>query len=96
MFIHWGLYAIPDTGEWTTNKRNIPAEGDAKLADEFIPKHFAAATWAQVAKDAGMNYVVLIACHHGGFALSDSAASFRTTHIYDHMKPAGRNRPVWF
>jgi alpha-L-fucosidase len=26
MFIHWGLYAIPATGEWTMFNQKIPAE----------------------------------------------------------------------
>ena len=77
MFIHWGLYAIPATGEWTMSKKNIPAEEYAKLADEFTPKHFDGRTWAQTAKDAGMNYMVLTARHHDGFALWDSAASYQ-------------------
>ena len=26
MFIHWGLYAIPATGEWSMTRRNIPTK----------------------------------------------------------------------
>jgi alpha-L-fucosidase len=77
MFIHWGLYAIPATGEWTMFNQKIPAEEYAALADEFIPKHFDARKWARVAKEAGMNYTVLTARHHDGFALWDSAASYQ-------------------
>jgi len=76
MFIHWGLYAIPATGEWTMFRKNVPAEKYAKLADEFVPKHFDGKAWAKAAKDAGMKYMVLTARHHDGFALWDSPASY--------------------
>ncbi len=75
MFIHWGLYSIPATGEWTMFRKNIPAEEYAKLADEFVPSHFDANAWARAAKDAGMKYMVLTARHHDGFALWDSPSS---------------------
>ena len=77
LFIHWGLYAIPGTSEWTMFKQNIPAEEYARLADEFVPQHFDPRAWAQAAKSAGMNYMVLTARHHDGFALWDSPASYQ-------------------
>lgn len=76
MFIHWGLYAIPARSEWVMHKENIPVEEYAKLADEFIPQNFDAEKWAQIAKDAGMRYMVLTARHHDGFALWDSPSSY--------------------
>jgi len=75
MFIHWGLYAIPATGEWSMTRNHIPAQVYDKFADEFIPKHFDGRAWAKTAKEAGMNYMVLTARHHDGFALWDSPAS---------------------
>jgi len=77
MFIHWGLYAIPATGEWTMFNQKIPAEEYAKLADQFNPKHFSATEWAKVAKEAGMKYMVMVARHHDGFALWNSPSSYR-------------------
>ena len=77
MFIHWGLYAIPATGEWTMFNQKIPASEYAKLADRFNPQHFNADAWAKVAKDAGMKYMVLTARHHEGFALWNSPASYK-------------------
>lgn len=74
MFIHWGLYAIPAKGEWVQWNDQIPNEEYAKLADEFKGEKFNAAEWAQVAKDAGMKYMVLTARHHDGFALFDTKA----------------------
>ena len=76
MFIHWGLYAIPARGEWVMHNEKIPASEYAKLSDEFAPKHFDGAAWAQAAKDAGMKYMVLTTRHHDGFALWDSSASY--------------------
>jgi alpha-L-fucosidase len=76
MFIHWGLYAIPARGEWVMHNEKIPAAEYAKLADEFVPKHFDAARWAQIAREAGMRFMVLTARHHDGFALWDSPSSF--------------------
>ncbi|MBW4888768.1 alpha-L-fucosidase [Mucilaginibacter sp. HMF5004] len=77
MFIHWGLYAIPATGEWTMFNQKIPADEYAKLADQFKPKNFDANVWAKVAKDAGMKYMVMVSRHHDGFAMWNSAASYR-------------------
>src|SRR5689334_18892474 len=46
MFIHWGLYAIPATGEWTMFNQKISVNEYAKLADQFNPRHFSADAWA--------------------------------------------------
>ena len=69
MFIHWGLYAIPGRGEWVQWNEQIPVNEYAKLADEFNPTNFNPNTWAELAKAAGMKYVVLTSRHHDGFAL---------------------------
>lgn len=75
MFIHWGLYSIPARGEWVQWNEQIPRTEYAKLAEQFHPEHFSAEKWAQVAKEAGMKYVVLTARHHDGFALFDDPGS---------------------
>ncbi len=77
MFIHWGLYSILGTGEWSMFNQKIPAEEYAKLADKFNPKHFSGDAWAKVAKDAGMKYMVMVARHHDGFALWNSPGSYQ-------------------
>lgn len=71
MFIHWGLYAIPGRGEWVQWNEKIPVGEYAKLADRFQPDHFNPDEWAQLAKAAGMKYMVLTARHHDGFAMFD-------------------------
>ncbi|MFD2163014.1 alpha-L-fucosidase [Paradesertivirga mongoliensis] len=87
MFIHWGLYTIPATGEWTMFNQKIPAEEYAKLADEFKPRSFSGKRWASIAKDAGMKYMVMVARHHDGFALWDSPASWND---FNSMETAAR------
>ncbi len=76
LFIHWGIYAVPAKGEWYQHFAKIPNEEYAKYADRFNPKHFSADAWVAVAKAAGMQYVVLTARHHDGYALWDSPASY--------------------
>jgi alpha-L-fucosidase len=71
MFIHWGLYAIPGRGEWVQWNERIPVGEYAKLADQFQPRQFNPDAWAELAKSAGMKYMVLTARHHDGFALFD-------------------------
>jgi alpha-L-fucosidase len=85
MFIHWGLYALPagewkgkyvrGIGEWIMFREKIPAAEYGKLAGEFNPVKFSGAEWAQLAKDAGMRYLVITSKHHDGFAMYGSRAS---------------------
>ena len=85
MFIHWGLYAVPageykgerveGIGEWIQAHLNIPKQEYEKFADEFNPVRFDAAEWVRLAKNAGMNYIVITSKHHDGFALFDSKGS---------------------
>ncbi|MFY9234142.1 MAG: alpha-L-fucosidase [Fimbriimonadaceae bacterium] len=83
MFIHWGLYSIP-AGEWGNSKTHaewimetakIPVEEYEKLLARFNPVKFDANAWAKMAKDAGMQYMVITTKHHDGFALFDSKTS---------------------
>jgi alpha-L-fucosidase len=85
LFIHWGLYAIPagewkgqrvpGIGEWIMNRARIPVAEYEQLARQWNPVKFDAEAWVQLAKDAGMKYVVITAKHHDGFALYDSKVS---------------------
>ena len=75
MFIHWGLYAIPARGEWVMNRSKIPVAEYAKFAGQFNPVKFNADEWARIAKEAGMNYMVITAKHHDGFAMYGSKVS---------------------
>ena len=82
LFIHWGLYAvpagewkgkrIPGIGEWIMNRAKIPVREYEGLAKQFNPVKFNADQWVQLARDAGMKYIVITSKHHDGFALYDS------------------------
>jgi alpha-L-fucosidase len=85
MFIHWGLYSIPagtwngkqipGIGEWIMNNASIPVAEYKALASQFNPTSFSARDIVALAKAAGMNYIVITAKHHDGFAMSHSANS---------------------
>ena len=85
LFIHWGLYAIPagewegkylrGIGEWIMSRFKIPVKEYSKLTGQFNPVKFNADEWTQLAKDAGMKYMVITSKHHDGFAMFHSKAS---------------------
>ena len=80
MFIHWGLYAVPageykgntNFGEWIMQEAQIPKAEYEKFAAQFNPQKFNADEWVQMAKNAGMKYIVITSKHHDGFCLWDS------------------------
>jgi alpha-L-fucosidase len=82
MFIHWGLYAklagewkgkrYYGSGEWIMNQAKISVKDYKKVAESFNPIKFNAEEWSQLAKDAGIKYMVITAKHHEGFAMYDS------------------------
>jgi alpha-L-fucosidase len=76
LFIHWGLYSLLGRGEWVMHNEQIPAQEYARLADQFNPRGFDAAQWAEIALNSGAKYSVMVARHHDGFALWDSPASY--------------------
>jgi alpha-L-fucosidase len=72
MFIHWGLYSILGREAWVMGDEDIPLENYERLATQFQPPPNAAQAWAQLARDAGMRYMVMTTKHHEGFCLFDS------------------------
>ena len=56
-------------GEWIMRNDNIPVAEYAAYAKQFDPEKFDANAWVQIAKDAGMRYIVITAKHHDGFAM---------------------------
>ena len=84
LFIHFGPYAI-NSGVWkndtlpvTTHAEflrmafKIPKEEYHLYASEFNPYSFDAKEIVDLAKEAGMNYIVITAKHCDGFAMFDS------------------------
>ena len=91
MFIHWGLYAqpagewngkeIPGISEWIMLRAQIPVNDYENIAQTFNPVKFDADAWVEMAKNAGMKYIVITSKHHDGFAMFHSLAS--KYNIYD-------------
>lgn len=72
MFIHFGPVSL--TGKeigWSRGDETPVAVYD-NLYKQFNPTNFNADTWASIARDAGMKYVVLTTKHHDGFCLWDT------------------------
>ena len=82
MFIHWGVYSVPagtykgkrvpGIGEWIMNRGKIPVAEYKQFARQFNPVRYDPDAWVQLAKEAGMKYIVITSKHHDGFALFDS------------------------
>lgn len=75
LFIHWGPFSIPGSGEWVMNNRNITVANYTRLKDFFNPIDFNPQEWVSTAKQAGMKYITLITRHHDGFSLWDTKYS---------------------
>ena len=75
LFIHWGPFSIPGSGEWVMNDRNITVKNYTRLEKFFNPIDFNAAQWVSMAKNGGMKYVTLITRHHDGFSMFDTKYS---------------------
>ncbi|MCK9414703.1 MAG: alpha-L-fucosidase [Prolixibacteraceae bacterium] len=85
MFIHWGVYAVPagvyngkdidGIGEWIMNRGKIPTAEYQAYAKQFNPVKYNPEAWVQMAKDAGMKYLVITSKHHDGFTLFETKAS---------------------
>ena len=73
MFIHWGAYSAGARGEWVMNRERISKEEYIRdFVSGFTARDYDPVKWARLAKKCGMEYAVLTARHHDGFALWDS------------------------
>ncbi len=83
MFIHWGLYSIPagvykdrtDHAEWFLETTHMPVSEYEKYAAGFNPVKFNAREWVDIARNAGMKYIVITSKHHDGFGMFRSEAT---------------------
>jgi alpha-L-fucosidase len=83
LFIHWGPVSLKGTeigwsrggerrGRKDKSTGSIPVEIYDNLYKHFNPVKFDADEWVQMAKDAGMKYLVFTSKHHDGFSMFDS------------------------
>jgi hypothetical protein len=83
MFVHWGPVSIVGTeigwsragerrGRHDKATGNVPIEVYDNLYRMFNPVKFNPDQWVQLAKDAGMKYLVFTTRHHDGFTNFDS------------------------
>ena len=87
MFIHWGPYSllagewkgrrvpVGSEAEWIMQRFNIPVKEYREMARGMNPVNFNAVQWVNLAKSAGMKYLVITAKHHDGFAMYHSQVS---------------------
>ncbi len=89
LFMHWGIYSIPGIVEsWSINSEDaswIPRDSTLHyeeykrwyfdLNKSFNPVNFNPEQWANLARKAGMRYVVFTTKHHDGFAMFDTRQS---------------------
>lgn len=87
IIIHWGLYAVPGiieswalcSEDWIERDSTMAYDDFKKwywgLKKDFNPVNFNPQSWAQVAKEAGMRYLVFTTKHHDGFAMFDTQQS---------------------
>ena len=69
IFLHWGLYAMLATGEWTMTNKGLNYKEYAKLAGGFYPSRFSAKEWVSQIKASGAKYICFTTRHHEGFSM---------------------------
>lgn len=70
MFVHYGLYSMLNSGEWTLHTNHRDVNEYKKLADTF--KCVGIADIVNTAKKAGCKYVCITTRHHDSFSLYDT------------------------
>lgn len=99
MFIHWGVYSGAEGvwkgekhrndnnyAEWIQYRNRIDKIEYLSLLDRFRWDRIDPEQWVILAKNAGINYVVITAKHHDGFSLWDSKASNYDVSDYTNPK----------
>jgi alpha-L-fucosidase len=80
MFIHWGAYSLAGVEAswpimaptWFPQSRSISERDYVELPKRFNPTQYDAQAWVQLAKQAGMRYMVMTSKHHDGFCMFDA------------------------
>lgn len=106
MFIHWGLYSAAGGNwegkqypqhysEWIQTWGRIPSSAYGQvLKPQFTAAKLDADQWAELAKKAGMKYVVLTSRHHDGFSIFNSQQPFALNNPITggtNISPEGRD-----
>ena len=78
MFIHWGPYSLASVeASWPIMKPdpkwNITEAEYDSLYKRFNPVQYDPAAWVNLAKQAGMRYMVFTTKHHDGFCMFDTS-----------------------
>ncbi len=64
--------ARPTTASGSSRKRGCPFRNTSSFVRQFNPVKFDARAWVELAKTAGMRYIVITSKHHDGFAMYPS------------------------
>ncbi len=80
MFMHWGAYSVAGVeASWPIMKpelfprsRLISERDYVELPRRFNPTQYDPRAWVQMAKQAGMRYMVITTKHHDGFCMFDA------------------------
>ncbi|MFC1606477.1 alpha-L-fucosidase [Candidatus Latescibacterota bacterium] len=84
LFVHWGPVSLKGTAiGWSRGGERrgrggsgaIPVDVYDNLYKDFNPVDFNAREWVDIAKAAGMKYLVFTSKHHDGFSMFDSAVT---------------------
>ena len=75
MFIHWGVYSMIGRHEWVRHYLQIPLQDYQYYVDNFNPIDYDPDKWVDIAKEAGMKYIVITSKHHDGFCIFDSKST---------------------
>ncbi len=85
MFIVWGLYSeaggywhgkpVGGPGEWLMDLAKLTRREYSTLAPKFDPVKFNADQWVNIARAAGVKYIVITTKHHDGFCMFHTKAT---------------------
>jgi len=80
LFMHWDMSSILGVEISWAKQNRVDVNGEGEIPDiiynnlykSFNPQEFDAKKFVEVAKNAGMRYIVITSKHHGGFCMFDS------------------------
>lgn len=123
IILHWGIYSVPGIVEswsicnedWIERDSTVSYEEYKKryfgLSQKFNPTNFEPDKWAEIARNAGMKYLVFTTKHHDGFCMFDTKETdFKITsgpfkndprsnvakHVFDSFRKQGFAIGVYF